>query len=778
MKNIFMLTSSNLRKNKSQAVTMLLLILVTVMLINIGLVMYLRMTEFFDKRAEELNTPHFMSLRVSEEAADEHFQFVKNHPSVAEAEQIHVLFGSGSILINDSSYHGVLIVSPIDESQKMNPALTIGESLPLTSDSIYIPHFMTLDAGVTVGDTAKITFGDEELNFYIAGGTEEIMFGAMFSSIWRVYVSDEVFDNLRLRMPESVSAQIGARLNPGEQHFALSTAYWDEFVGESNFFLTTPSQARSSRTMVPTIAAMLILIFAIILLVVGVIVIRFRIINSIDESMVNIGVLKAIGFVNNQIIASIVLMFGLITFLGGTVGIFAAQIVFSPIVRLIEPFFGLNWRPAFDIPLMLISLIAVLVVVILFSYISSIKIKKLHPLVALRNGVSTHNFKRNFFPLEKTKSALIFLLSLKSLFMNKKQGFMVCLIIAALSFTSVSGLAIHYNINVNHDAFIRTISGEIHDIIFILTDGEYLEDFRAEIESMDAVKSTAVGGSGNAVTSLVVNDRTLTFTIVYDFSDLAGYELVEGRFPIHANEIAVGANALQNMGASVGDFITVLGHDRETEETFIVTGSTQSMNHSGMVSIEALERVNIEIVLSTVNVNILPSYDIQEVIDLVLENNGEIISNVLKMDELSESQMGPIGDIFSMVTAALLVVVSGVVVLVLYLIIKTTIIRKHREIGIQKAIGFTTFELMNQISLILTPTIIIGSVIGSAAGYLGFDAIFVMLLRGQGIASANLPVPLFWTIVICLLFIIFSYVVSMMITWRIRKITAYSLLLD
>jgi len=46
---------------------------------------------------------------------------------------------------------------------------------------------------------------------------------------------------------------------------------------------------------------------------------------------------------------------------------------------------------------------------------------------------------------------------------------------------------------------------------------------------------------------------------------------------------------------------------------------------------------------------------------------------------------------------AIIVVVICVVMLMLYLIVKTMIIRRRRELGIQKALGFTTLQLMNQI---------------------------------------------------------------------------------
>jgi putative ABC transport system permease protein len=109
------------------------------------------------------------------------------------------------------------------------------------------------------------------------------------------------------------------------------------------------------------------------------------------------------------------------------------------------------------------------------------------------------------------------------------------------------------------------------------------------------------------------------------------------------------------------------------------------------------------------------------------------------------------------------------------MVIKTSILRRKRELGIQKAVGFTTFQLMNQIALNMTPVILLGVVIGAVGGYFGFNPILVVLIRSMGIVQMKLPVPLDWTILVCIALTALAYVVSMLVAWRIRKISAYSL---
>jgi putative ABC transport system permease protein len=99
-----------------------------------------------------------------------------------------------------------------------------------------------------------------------------------------------------------------------------------------------------------------------------------------------------------------------------------------------------------------------------------------------------------------------------------------------------------------------------------------------------------------------------------------------------------------------------------------------------------------------------------------------------------------------------------------------TILRRRREFGIQKAVGFTTFQRMNQIALGMTPAILIGAAVGAAAGYFGLNPMVAALMSGMGIVKVRLPVPLDQTMLVLL-----AYAVSLLIAWRIRRISAYTL---
>ena len=764
---------------------MLALILIVAMLLNIGLVMNFGIGSFFDERAETLHTPHFVAFQFEsdhftafefEEGANRAtIEFLEQYPGVSEVAYESVILGAGNFFVDDVPNFGTMVIARGSTTEQMTAPSLIGDSLPLVGDAIYVPYFMLLEGGYEIGNVFPFEFWDSVYELTLAGVTEELLFGARIPNTWRVYVSDAIFSQLQVQYPDNLFTMISTRMENGDDAVFLASDFMNEFLETGmidGIASRTYQSARDNRLNGPTLMAVIMVAFSMILLAVGAIVIRFRIINTIEEGMVNIGALKALGFQNHQIILSIVLQFCLIALFGSLLGIALSQVTLPIVANILKPMLSLPWSPAFDVSMMLLALSLILLVVLLFSFASARRIGKLHPLIALRGGLTTHSFRRNSLPLDKTRGPLALLLAVKQLLQNKKQAIMLLLIIGGLTFTAAAGLATHYNINVNSDAFKDVLGGEVSDLMVFLDDAE---DGPAFVENMrQNTEVEAAFGYQNLM--LLIDDVSIWTAIIADTAYLSGQSVVEGRLPIHDNELALGAPALTVMEKNIGDWVTIRSGDYEEE--YLVTGIVQSWNFNGLLGIiglDAVARVLPDFTFNAFSVNLAGETDVNTFIDAVREREGNIFANILSVQEIFDGQLNTMGNIFALITVIILFVVAAVVILVLYLVLKTTILRRRRELGIQKALGFTTLQLMNQIALSLTPTILFGVIIGALGGYFGFNSIFAALARGQGIVRVNLPSPLVWTILLSAALVLLAYAVSMLIAWRIRKISAYAL---
>ncbi len=97
------------------------------------------------------------------------------------------------------------------------------------------------------------------------------------------------------------------------------------------------------------------------------------------------------------------------------------------------------------------------------------------------------------------------------------------------------------------------------------------------------------------------------------------------------------------------------------------------------------------------------------------------------------------------------------VILTLYIVVKTTILRRWRELGTQKAVGFTTLRFMHQIALNMTPIIFLGVTVGAVAGCFVRNPLVAALMGGMGVAKMSLLVPIVQIILVCASIILPAY---------------------
>jgi putative ABC transport system permease protein len=745
MRKIVMLAAANIRKNKSQAGSLLIFVLIAVLFLNVGLVMLFNFDKFFDTRAEQRQTPHLTILQKAEYTKDEQLKWLEQYPRVDDVEKLAVLANYGEYFMHGYKNVAAVIFQKASDSRTMNKFMLVGESLPLNDNGIYVPYIMKVAGDYNLGDDYRLLFDDQELHFTIAGFTEEITFGALMNDLYRFYVSDGKTFYHTEEMKNSSSP------------FVFSISY---------------NAAKEARSTV-SITALLITAFALIILIVSLIVIHFGIVNNIDESMTNIGALKAIGYRNIQIIFSIVLQFTSIALIGGLVGIAASQLILPILAKIMESQSALIWKPGLDVALALKSLLFIMLSVLAVSLVAVKRIFNLHPLIALRGGLNTHSFKRNTLLLEKTRGPLPFLLAMKQLIQSKKQAFMVMVIIAAMSFASVAGMSIYYNIGVKPDIFLSMIAGENADVAFVVKDRSRTEDVVMNLQKRQEVRKAF----GYQHASLVAENIDVAGFIAKDFEQREVNMLFEGRYPKHDNEVAVGYNFATSTGKQIGDSIMVNAGGQEKE--FIITGFIQSMSSGGlnmMMSYDGILTIKPDFTFDQICIYLAPDTDAKAFIQNVKAAEGDIFSYSVNMKELIRTQFSQLGDIFAAVAVGMLSITMLVVLLILYMVIKTMILRKKRELGLQKALGFTTFQLMNQIAFHYTPIILMGTLLGCVGGYFGLNPILSLFMRGAGIVKTNLPAPTAWTVITCVVLSVLAYLVSMLISWRIRKISPYSLI--
>ena len=170
------------------------------------------------------------------------------------------------------------------------------------------------------------------------------------------------------------------------------------------------------------------------------------------------------------------------------------------------------------------------------------------------------------------------------------------------------------------------------------------------------------------------------------------------------NEAVLGSTLADKIGAGVGDEVEVTYGAKK--KRFLVTGLQQSaMNNRIYIHENAARELGITVTYDNVRVRVEDASEerVDEVIrkaEALGDDNITSTDNQYRFQHSEENT--PVFAIGVIVMIQMLLNVV-VVLLVIRLLLKTVFIKREKEFGIKKALGFTSGQLRVQLSLSLMP---------------------------------------------------------------------------
>lgn len=772
---------ANIRKGKSASISLLVLIFVANLLLGAGVSVMLKMSSFYDDKVEELHDPHMVVLMRNEEYQPRYEQFLRQHAGVTEVERQSILYlNEVKFRFGESdTFYSAAIVNA-DRHGEISPLKFVERLDASESNDIYASYNMKGAGGYELGDILSIYYLGEEYLFRIAGFYETTMMGTNTEGMMKFLMPDAAYGQLASALGDSADGtMLSVRMNDADQSSKLLNEYMDSFprlgadMNARQHFMAEVVTQESALTVTINILAMILVAFAALIVLVSMIVIKFRVTNMINDGIVNMGVLKAIGYTSRQIMASIVLQFMIIALAAGIAGGAAATAGTVLFDGIITAFTGLRASGSFDGVAVIVSLAIVSLSILAVVLMSAMRLRKLHPVIALRGGLTTHSNRRNYMPLDRSRGGLQFVLAIKAMLSNAKHNVMIALIVVILTFASVFSMVLYYNISHDQTAFLHLVGAETSNLT-VKAKGSDASGLMTDIDEMDGVKKTVLFDT----TMARLDDRTFPVHISDNFDRLNNPLLIEGRHPQFDNEIAVSVVVSQRLGKSIGD--TVSFDVGDVRKPMLITGMTQSMNDMGEAVY--LKLTGMQQFVPDYSVRVFHVYlegvDNPAFTERLNERFGDRIDSVIDIDAIIVSQSASfISSTFS-VMVVILTITALVVTLILYLVISATILKRKREFGILKATGYTTLQLMSQITISFIPVILAGVAIGGWLGGEYTNTMLQLLLSGTGVQEVDFLVHIPNIVYICGGLVTMAYVVSMLVARRIKRISAYGLITE
>jgi putative ABC transport system permease protein len=770
---------SNIRKRKSATTTLFVLIMIAVLLLNIGLTVILKLNSFQQEKMTELKTPELSAYFANDKHLKEYEELVESYPFTESWEhEAAILLADAKIQIGQTDTTVAFIILNADTPRTKGLFQTTAPLEQKDPNMIYLPYLFHVGSGYNLGDTFSFVYDTKQFSYTIGGFIEEPLLGTLTNGALKVFLNDEGYKQLANRLgTEAQYSFLSADLSDPSKVVKLEQLLSERIFASGN---TTQFQVmraevglEGNRVFVNLLAAILI-VFALIMVLISLIVIRFQILGHIEDNLTNIGVLKANGYTSWQIKNALMLQFTSVAILAAIPGCGLSGLVMPLVGNMISSSIGLLWPVSFEGVSAVLSLVIISGLVLLVTYLSSRRIQNITPIAALQSGILTHNFKRNPIPLETSRMNLQFSLSLKALLRQMKQNMMIVLIVAGLTFSSIFCSILNFNFKGDTTAVLELVGIERSDFMLLPKNGDLQPVMFTELDAMPVIKKLTVLDSMVAS----IKDTSFMLRVSDDYSKLETQTIYKGREPLYNNEIAISGVIAKLETTEIGDEVPITFNGKT--ENYLVTGLSQQISQLGMVASvtgDGMRRLQQEYTPQSINVYLKEGGDPQNFVkDLEAQFPGQW--NVTNTREIMDSTLSTFTAAVSSITAVITAVTIIVVSLILYLVIKTLIMKRKREFGILKGIGYTTFNLMTQITFSLFPVIVIGVLLGSLAGYFFSDSVFVLLLSSLGIYNVQLAVRLPQVLLLCGAILVVAYVVSMLVARRIRKVSVYDLIMD
>lgn len=777
MKNIFLIALSNMRKTKGQTASIIVLILIAASMLNLWLMLSMDYKANFDRYHDEFNAEH-VTLAIdgnSDKMQKFLSQTLKNDNRTAQYRLDNCMHMTGSFPYNGGKVNCWLaFLNKQDALTRTIGKAEIVEESNLTS-GVYLPMLYKTD-DITVGKPIDISIGSHKVTYTVCGFFNSIMMGSHNCVITEAILSEDKYAELERSGYAQQATLCSVRLTDKSENLTYESAL-KSAVSKQYPNITMVSNCYSivsqSRYISQMICSGIISAMAFFILLIAFVVIVSNITNYIQNNMKNLGILKAIGYTSGQLVRSLLLQFSSLTLIAAVIGTATSYFLFPTVNTMMIAQTGIPYAIRFLPAPLVLSLVIPSGVVVFAVWFASRKIKKIEPVVALRSGIQTHNFKNNHIPLERTKAPLTFALALKTMLSGVKHNIAVCITMLVLSLIVVfSGLMIQ-NVITNTAPFLDLIVGETADsCINVQTEAE--DDFVRKMNADDRVEKFYLYTSLNVSHT---GGAELMATICNDYSKVNNQKVVfEGRFPKYNNEIAIAAKYAKESGMKIGDEIEISTNGKR--ESYLICGFTQISNNLGrdcLFTREGYERLGL-LTNTSYYIHLSGETDI-DAFHLEMEKEFEgSLNTTVNIDSMINGTASVYVSLMAIIVIAILVLSAIIIAFVLYLLVRTILNNKQRDYGILKSLGFTTGQLILQTALSFMPTIIVSAIIGLTVCSLIINPLTALFLSGIGIVKCTFTVPAGFVIISGIALVLFTFVTLCLLSLKIRKIAPKSLL--
>ncbi len=782
MEKTKLLTLSNFRKNKGTSVGLFLLMMLASMLVGVSLLMFFDAYPTAEKEAKKLDAGDgYLWINKDLKGIDDAFIDELFKKDAERYETVHCLgynnvslpFGKGTVApglaVNDSSAFG----------KTLNRTEVIIEDESVAAPYIYLPYQFFTSGGEKIGDVYSFELMGAKYDLNVRGFINTTYFGCNNTGMYEFILDDVTYAALWEK--DRASAEtivVSFELKDGVKAGKFKIEAGNNVLSRNPDAIALAAllpETISGKSFMSLILAVSFLTVTSIVVVVITMMLTNCISNYIRENMKTIGALKAMGYTGRDIARSLHLLFTALAVVGSVVGAGLSYTLMPVMAKIVVGQMGVPYKVSFVPVCSLIPVVFIVLFTFFVTALSAKRIRKIDPIVALRDGIGTHNFKKNHVRLDKSSLGLTLSLAGKTLFTNFKQNMITFFVTGLLMFLCVVGLLMYENFNRKPQLGILT---------FETCGGVAAFDYEVKDEALTFLEERNDISNIRRMIQLNLNYNNEERFVTYVFDDVSKMNnknvCYKGRLPKYDNERAVSGKFASEYGYSIGDEIK-LDYGAKSF-SYLITGLVQTCNNAGREAVISEAGAD-----HLIDFTYSPAYfwydcdgraTSQKVLDDCTDRYGDHVVSTMNFYETLEGNLTTFKGISSLMLILVCGIAAVVTVLILYLLIKAFIYNKRKDYGVYKALGYTSGSLVLQTALSFMPSIVASAAVFSVGSYFAANPYMTLIMRLFGLMKCQFAIPVSGVFAIAAGLVVVAFVFSVILSGRIRKIEPYKMLIE
>lgn len=578
----------------------------------------------------------------------------------------------------------------------------------------YCTTVFTTDLDVNIGDEFELTLGDTVKTLKYLGHFKGAIYGTQQADFPFLLLNDEDFKDYEKESASRIWADKVIHIETGNVQEV------EDCVDGMDVNVST-REDKKGLYVFNMISAYLMMIISVILMLTGFVMLRFSIAFTIAEDFREIGVMKAVGISNSAIRRLYIIKYLAISAVGAVIGFVCSIPLSKSMLSTVSENMVLGSENG--VLLGLISCAAVIVLIVLFCYLCTRRVKKLSPIDAVRNGQTGERFrKRSFMHLGRSKLPATGFLAANDVLSAPKQFsvitvlFTLCLIMMTMISNFCESL---------QDDSLSTTFGAVKSHISLaglypelFLDQDAPDKLIAETEQMlrdNGMPGKAFMSFGAGYDVNYNGKKHMAIIQAARGSLPEDFNYLDGTAPLKDDEVALTGYLMDYLGCGIGDTVTfeVSGEERR----FMITGQVSSFVGDGYAGRFYSDfKQDIDKINNASGIQIRFDGDpSKEQIEANVEKLREVLDTdkVMTNTDVVRSVTGMYDTLLA--SKRLMMILTVIVTALIVILIERSFISKEKsEIALMKAMGISNGRIIGQHTLRFVIVAVIACIISSA----------------------------------------------------------------